>query len=57
MTQSFLRITGAFVMAALIGFKEKVSRKLVGDSKDLKKDTFKFLQIYNGDPNLLKLLV
>lgn len=47
----------AFVMAALIGFKKKISRKLVGDSKDLKKDTFKFLQIYNGDPNLLKLLI
>tara|TARA_Y100000768_G_C23988105_1_gene690267 strand:+ start:3225 stop:3683 length:459 start_codon:yes stop_codon:yes gene_type:complete len=47
----------AFVMAALIGFKKKISRKLVGDSKNLKKDTFKFLQIYNGDPNLLKLLI
>lgn len=47
----------AFVMAALIGFRKKISRKLIGDSKDLKKDTFKFLQINNGDPLLFKILI
>jgi len=46
-----------FVMAALIGFRKKINRKLIGDSKSLKRDTFKFLQIHNGDPLLLKILV
>lgn len=46
-----------FVMAALIGFRKKISRKLIGDSKSLKTDTFKFIQIHRGDPLLLKILV
>lgn len=46
-----------FVMAALIGFRKKINRKLIGDSKSIKRDTFKFLTIHRGDPLLLKILV
>ena len=46
-----------FVMAALIVFRKKINRKLIGDSKNLKRDTFKFVQIQNGDPLLLKILI
>jgi hypothetical protein len=46
-----------FVMAALIGFRKQIRRKLIGDSKNLKTDTFKFIQIHRGDALLLKILV
>lgn len=45
-----------FVMATLIGFKKNLKSPLPETAK-LKKDTFKFQQIYNGAPQLLNLLL
>lgn len=43
-----------FVMAALYGFRYKISRPLSGERK---KDVFKFLQVYRGSEQLFKLLI
>ena len=43
-----------FVMAALIGFRQKVSRPLSGDKKT---DVFKYINIHRGSDYLFKLLV
>ena len=43
-----------FVMAALIGFRQKNSRPLSGEKKN---DVFKYINIQRGSDNLFKLLV
>jgi len=43
-----------FVMAALIGFRQKSSRPLSGNKKS---DVFKYINIHRGSDHLFKLLV
>ena len=43
-----------FVMAALIGFRQKESRPLSGEKKT---DVFKYINIHRGSDDLFKLLV
>lgn len=46
-----------FVMAALIGFKYKCRKELPSDPGKIKKDTFKFAQIFSGDAQLVNALL